>query len=203
MKALWVTDRAACGQARFDALLEALAGAADLAVELREKAASDLACLELARRARAALGTAVALTVNRRFDIALAAGADGVHLPADGLPVARVRANTPRGFRVGVSTHSPEEAAGAIQNGADLVVIGPIFDTPGKGAFGPPLGPQALDRLPKLSEHTADVYAIGGIADENLEEIARRKDRVSGAAAIRFFQDAADPRAAVERISKL
>ena len=203
MKSLWVTDRGACGAERFDALLDALAGAPDLTVELREKSASDLACLELARRARATLGPCVALTVNRRFDIALAAGADGVHLPADGLPVGRVRANTPRGFRVGVSTHSPEEAARAIEEGADLVVIGPIFDTPGKRAFGPPLGPRALDRLPPLSEHATDVYAIGGIGDENLPEIARRKDRVSGVAAIRLFQDAADPRAAVVRISKL
>jgi thiamine-phosphate pyrophosphorylase len=203
VKALWVTDRTACGAARFDALLSALAGAPDLAVELREKAGSDLACLELARRVRAALGPAVTLTVNRRFDIALAAGADGVHLPADGLPVARVRANTPRDFRVGVSTHSPEEAARAIEDGADLVVIGPIFDTPTKRSFGPPLGPEALDRLPMLSEHAADVYAIGGIAGENLDEIARRKDRLSGAAAIRLFQEAVDPRAAVERISRL
>jgi thiamine-phosphate pyrophosphorylase len=202
VKALWVTDRAGCGDARFTALLDALAGAPDLAVELREKAGTDLACVELARRARAALGPSVTLTVNRRFDIALAAGADGVHLPADGLPVPRVRANTPRGFRVGVSTHSPEEAAQAIEDGADLVVLGPIFDTPGKSAFGPPLGPQALDRLPKLSEHPADIYAIGGIANENLEQIARRRDRVSGVAAIRFFQEAADPRAAVEWISK-
>ncbi len=203
MKALWVTDRAACGDSRFDALLDALAGAADFTVELREKTASDLSCLELARRVRAALGPAVVLTVNRRFDIALASDADGVHLPADGLPISRVRANTPRGFRVGVSTHSPEEAARAIEAGADLVVLGPIFDTPEKRVFGPPLGPEALDALPKLSEHAAEVYAIGGIAEENLAELARRKARVSGAAAIRLFQEAADPRAVVERISRL
>lgn len=203
MKALWVTGRAACGAERFEALLSALAGAASLAVSLREKQTSDGACLDLARRAREVLGPSVALTVNRRFDIALAAGADGVQLPADGLPLARVRANAPRGFRIGVSTHSPEEAARAIEDGADVVVIGPIFETPGKRVFGPPLGPEALDRLPLLFDHSADVYAIGGIADENLAQIARRKDRVSGVAAIRFFQDAADPLAAVERIAKL
>jgi thiamine-phosphate pyrophosphorylase len=203
VKALWVTDRAACGPERFEALVAALAGSATLAVSLREKQSSDGACLDLARRVREVLGPSVVLTVNRRFDIALAAGADGVHLPADGLPLARVRANTPRGFRIGVSTHSPEEAARAIDEGADIVVIGPVFDTPGKRAFGPPLGPEALDRLPRLSDHSADVYAIGGIADENVERIARHKDRVSGVAAIRFFQNAADPPAAVERISEL
>lgn len=203
MKALWVTDRASCGDERFDALLAALAGAPDLAVELREKELSDAAYLALARRARKVLGPDVPLTVNRRFDIALAAGASGVHLPADGLPVRRVRANTPRGFSVGISTHSPEEAARAIEDGADVVVIGPIFDTPGKRAFGPPLSPEALDRLPPLSEHGATVYAIGGISRENVGEISRRRDRVSGLAAIRLFQDSRDARAEAERIARL
>lgn len=203
MMLMWVTDRAACGAERFEALLAALEGAAGLTVELREKDASDLDCLALARHARAALGHGVRLTVNRRFDIALSAGADGVHLPADGLPIRRVRANTPRGFRVGVSAHSRQEALRAIEEGADLVVLGPIFDTPSKRAFGSPLGPGVLDRLPALTAHAAEVYAIGGITQENLAEIARRSDRVSGAAAIRLFQDSADPRATAERMARL
>ena len=203
MKALWVTDRSFCGDERFERLLAALAGAPDLAVELREKDVSDAGCLARARRAREALGPAVPLWVNRRFDVALAAGASGVHLPADGLPVGRVKANTPRGFSVGVSTHSPEEAARAIEEGADVVVVGPIFDTPSKRAFGPPLSPEALDRLPPLADHGATVFAIGGISRENAGQIARRKDRVSGIAAIRLFQDSADPRAEAARIAAL
>jgi thiamine-phosphate pyrophosphorylase len=203
MKAMWVTDRAACGEQRFEAMLAALAGASGLCVQLREKDLTDLESLALARRCRAVLGPGVPLIVNRRFDIALSANASGTHLPADGLPVRRVRANTPRGFRIGVSAHSSEEAAQAIEEGADLVVLGPIFDTPSKRAFGPPLGLRALDRLPPLAGHGADVYAIGGIADENLEEIARRRDRVSGAAAIRLFQDSPDPKALAERMARL
>lgn len=203
MKALWVTDRASCGDERFERLLAGFAGAPGLAVELREKDLSDSDYLAQARRARAALGSDVPLWVNRRFDVALAAGASGVHLPADALPVSRVKANTPRGFSVGVSTHSPEEAARAIQEGADVVIVGPIFDTPGKRAFGPPLTSAALDRLPPLSEHGSAVYAIGGISRENAGQIARRKDRVSGIAAIRLFQDSADPRAEAGRIASL
>jgi thiamine-phosphate pyrophosphorylase len=203
MKAMWVTDREACGQQRFEAVLAALKGASELCVQLREKGLSDLESLALARRCREALGPGVPLLVNRRFDIALSAGASGTHLPSDGLPVRRVRANTPRGFRIGVSAHSTEEAAQAIEEGADLVVLGPIFDTPSKRAFGPPLGLPALDRLPPLAGHGADVYAIGGIAEGNLEEIARRGDRVSGAAAIRLFQDSLDPSALAEKMARL
>lgn len=203
MKALWVTDRASCGDERFEELLALFAGAPGFAVELREKDLTDAEYLARARSARQALGPAVPLWVNRRFDVALAAGALGVHLPADGLPVPRVKANAPRGFSVGVSTHSPEQAARAIAEGADVVILGPIFDTPAKRAFGPPLGPEALDRLPPLSGHGASVYAIGGISREKAGQIARRKDRVSGIAAIRLFQDAADPRREAEGIASL
>jgi thiamine-phosphate pyrophosphorylase len=203
VKALWVTDRASFGDERFERLLASFAGAPDFGVELREKHLPDAEYLARARRVREALGPAVPLWVNRRLDVALAAGAAGVHLPADGLPVSRVKANTPRGFSVGVSTHSPEEAARAIEEGADVVILGPIFDTPGKRAFGPPLSPSALDRLPPLAGHGASVYAIGGISRENAGEIARRKDRVSGIAAIRLFQDAEDPSAEARRIAAL
>ena len=203
MKGMWVTDRAACGQERFEAVLAALHGAPGLCVQLREKGLSDAESAALARHCREVLGPAVALLVNRRFDVALVAGASGTHLPSEGLPVSRVRANTPRGFRIGVSAHSTEGAAQAIEEGADLVVLGPIFDTPSKRAFGPPLGLSALDRLAPLASHRADVYAIGGIGEENLDDIAARKDRVSGAAAIRMFQDSRDPRALAERIDRL
>ena len=203
MKSMWVTDRAACGRERFEAVLAALAGAPGLCVQLREKGLSDLESLALARHCRDVLGKGVGLTVNRRFDIALCAGAGGAHLPADGLPLRRVRANTPRGFIVGVSAHSAEEAAEAIEEGVDLVVLGPIFETPGKSSFGPPLGLAALDLLPPLAGHGADVYAIGGIGEQNLEEIARRRDRVSGAAAIRLFQDSPDPKALNDRMARL
>ncbi len=200
MKALYVTDRAAVGDARFLEVLDALCGA-PLSVELRERQSCDRETFELARTARRRLGDRVPLSVNRRFDIALAAGAHGVHLPADGLPLSRIRAHTPRGFRIGVSTHSPGEAAAAIADGADAVVIGPIFDTPSKRAWGPPLGPEALARLPETREHACEVYAIGGIEEDNLAALEPYRGRISGIAAIRLFQAAADPRAVAERIA--
>ena len=200
---MWVTDRASCGPERFEAVLSKLASAPGLTVQLREKTAADAETLALARHARAVLTPGVRLTVNRRFDIALSAGADGVHLPAGGLPVRSVRIHTPRGFLIGVSAHSPEEAQRALDEGADLVVLGPIFDTPSKRAFGPPLGVEALDRLKPLDRPGPDLYAIGGIGEEQLEEIARRRGRVSGVAAVRLFQDSPDPLATAQRMARL
>lgn len=200
MKALYVTDREAVGEARFLEVLEALAGA-PVAVELRERTADDREVLRLALAARERLGAEVRLSVNRRFDLALAAGADGVHLPADGLPLPRVRAATPRGFSIGVSTHSVAEATAAIEANADVVVLGPIFDTPSKRAWGAPLGPEALRDLPRRETHSSEVLVIGGIAEENLDALEPYRDRISGIAAIRLFQEARSPRAAAERLA--
>jgi thiamine-phosphate pyrophosphorylase len=203
VKALYVTDRAAVGEDRLETLLSLLKGAGGISVQLREKEASDREALARARRARELLGRDVPLYVNARFDLALAANADGVHLPADGLPLRRVQANAPRGFRVGVSTHSAAEATASIEEGADLVIVGPIFDTPSKRAFGPPLGAAELSRLPPASGHAAEVYAIGGIDSESLPRLLPYRDRIAGVAAIRFFQGAEDPRAALDTILRL
>ncbi len=201
MKSLWVTDRTAIGDRRFEEMLRRLAGAPELSVQLREPPGSDKQCLEQACRARKTLGPEVPLHVNRRFDIALAAGASGVHLPADGLPPGRVRAVTPRGFRIGVSTHSALEAEAAIESGVDLVVLGPIFDTPSKRAFGAPLGVAVLAQLPARESHDSAVFAIGGIDEASLPALEPYRDRISGIAAVRLFQEALDPRGVVERIA--
>jgi thiamine-phosphate pyrophosphorylase len=201
MKALFVTDRASCGTERLLAVLDRMRDARELTVQTREPGVTDRERLNWASVARERLGSGIPLYVNGRFDVALAAGSDGVHLPASGLPVRRVKQAVPRGFRVGVSTHSPEEVRDALGQGADLVLIGPIFDTPSKRAFGPPLGPETLAALPRLESHAAEVFAIGGIDEQNLSRLDPYRDRVTGVAGIRIFQDADDPRAVVERIA--
>lgn len=203
MKFLYVTDRPAIGDDAFAELLESLHGAEQLFVELRERGSTDREALRWAGIARERLGPSVPLLVNRRLDVALAAGADGVHLPADGLPVSRVRAASPRGMRVGASTHSTEAAVRAIEERADVVVIGPIFETPSKASFGAPLGTRSLEALPARRTHGAEVFAIGGIDESRLEELSRFGDRISGVAGIRVVQRARDPRAVVERIARL
>lgn len=201
MKSLYVTDRRALPEERFLSVLQSLAGAESLSVQLREKDTPDREVLAWAATARRALGPGVPLYLNRRFDLALVAEARGVHLPGNGLPPARVRANTPRGFRIGVSTHSAAEAGAAISAGADLVVVGPVFSTPSKAAFGAPLGPVALGDLPPARDHGAEVFAIGGISEENLDLLEPYRDRISGVAGIRLFQEAPDPGALAARIA--
>jgi thiamine-phosphate pyrophosphorylase len=203
VKCLYVTDRRAIGDDAFRRLLRELSGAKQLTVELREKESADREVLAWARSAKQELGPEVPVLVNRRLDVALAAGADGVHLPADGLPLPRIRAAAPRGTWVGVSTHSAAEAIRAIEEQADVVVIGPIFQTPSKTSYGPPLGTRSLEDLPPRGTHGAEVFAIGGIDESRLEELARFGDRISGVAAVRLVQHAADARAVVERIGSL
>jgi len=202
VKALFVTDREAAGPQRLERVLASISGAQGLTVQIRERSATDREVVNETRRARELLGPGVILYVHRRFDVALAAQADGVHLPASGLPLQRVRANVPRGLRVGVSTHSAAEAEAAMDAGADLVVIGPIFDTPSKRGFGPPLGPQELARLPERRPPACELYAIGGIDATTLSRLAPVRNRCDGVAAIRFFQDAADPRESLSRIGE-
>ena len=104
---------------------------------------------------------------------------------------------------MGRSTHSPEEAVRAIEDGADLVVIGPIFETPSKATFGAPLGIASLEALPERGTHGADVFAIGGIDEARAEQLSRFGDRSCGVAGIRLVHEARDPRGVVERVGRL
>jgi thiamine-phosphate pyrophosphorylase len=161
----------------------ALAAAGVDALQLREKRLDDLSLWQLARRARAALPPPAVLLVNGRADLALAAGADGVHLPADGVPAGAVRARFGSGLLIGVSTHRPEEVERARRDGADYVVFGPVYPTPAKAGFGKPAGPRALARAAALG---IPVYALGGVTLERFAEVAAAG--AAGVAGIRLFQ---------------
>lgn len=129
------------------------------------------------------------LLVNDRFDIARAAGADGVHLTERSLPASIVRQACGEDFLIGVSTHSLETALKARAEGADLVVFGPVFETESKRGFG---APQGLDKLREVASALAGfpVLAIGGITLENASECF--KAGASGVAAIGLFSDQFD-----------
>ncbi len=151
-------------------------------VQLREKDLSPRALLGLAQELRHSAPARLRLLVNARPDAALAAGAAGVHLPAAGLPTAAVVARFGRWLCVGRSTHSLEEVRRAAAEGADYVVFGPIYPTPAKAAYGPPLGLGALEAACRLG---VPVLAVGGVTIERLPELATVG--AAGAAGIREF----------------
>jgi thiamine-phosphate pyrophosphorylase len=170
-----------------------LAAAGVDAVQLREKHLSDRALYQLALAARTALPPAARLLVNGRADVAVAAGADGVHLPADGVPAAALRARFGDRLLIGVSTHRLEEVERAHREGADYVVFGPIYEAPPKTGHGEPLGPRALARATATG---TPVYALGGVTLERFAEIAATG--AAGIAAIRLFQRREELERAVE-----
>jgi thiamine-phosphate pyrophosphorylase len=203
---LLVTDRRAArarGLDLVDAVARALAGvpSGGAVVQLREK---DLPARELLQLARALLELAherrCPLLVNDRIDVALAAGADGVQLPEAGLPIAAARRlSHPGRFLVGMSVHGPDAAGAAARDGADLVVCGPVWDTPSKRESGlAPLGPAGLGAAARAIAHTgspARLYAIGGITGpENASAAAAAG--AHGVAAIRGLIGSEDPTAA-------
>jgi thiamine-phosphate pyrophosphorylase len=170
-------------------------------VQLREKDLEGRALGELARQAVGEAGGGARVIVNDRLDVAIAAGAGGVHLGQQSLPVEAVRrwcraGAVPAGFLVGASCHSLPEAQAAECDGADYIFFGPVFPTPAKLAFGPP---QGLERLEEVcGKVRIPVLAIGGVTAENAGACFTRGAR--GIAAIRLFQDAEDLAAVVERL---
>jgi thiamine-phosphate pyrophosphorylase len=147
-------------------------------IQVREKDLSAKELLDLVCRIRdIAAGTTTRVLVNDRLDVALAAGVDGVHLPANGLPAERVRSFVKL---LGVSTHTITEAVAAEKARADFIVFGPIFDTPGKTAVG-------LARLRQVAAAVhIPVLAIGGITSETIDQVLAAG--AAGIAGIRLFQ---------------
>lgn len=159
-------------------------------IQIREKDLSARALRNFTRQAIAAARPHGAkVLVNDRLDIALAAGADGVHLRVNSLPVEEVR-RVARGkglqdFLIGVSTHSLSEAKAAETGGADFIVCGPVYDTPSKREFGEPLG---LEQFTAICQAVAmPVLALGGINLSNFQ--APLEAGAAGIAGIGLFSD--------------
>lgn len=173
-----ITDHKLAGGRGLAAVCEAALQAADatepecpIAIQLRDKEldARELlkAALELRRlcdryRAR--------LLINDRLDIAIAARADGVHLPADSFSATQARALLGPAALIGRSTHQGAEVAEALREGADFVVFGPVYQPFSKGGYGDPRGVAGLKAACRSAP--IPVFALGGITPERVREIA-------------------------------
>lgn len=147
-------------------------------IQVRAKQASSRELLEIVRRLVAAVS--VPVVVNDRADIAIMAGAAGVHLGPDDLPVIAVRGLAPPSFIIGASLGSGEEIASA--RGADYVGIGPAFPTPSKTDAGPPLAFEEIVRLQQFAGVPA--VAIGGITEANVRGLLAACPKLQGVAVL-------------------
>lgn len=158
-----ITDRHQVpGGRTLTATVEAALRGGVRAVQLREKDLSAADLLPLAAELRTLTRRFGArLLINDRIDVALAVEADGVHLGGHSLPATVARRLLGPQRLIGVSTHHPDEVAAAAAAGADFVTFGPIFATPSKAAYGPPLGLHALSTACQAAP--LPIFALGGI----------------------------------------
>jgi len=170
----------------------ALRGGVDM-VQLRDKELDDRDILEAAARFRCLCAEHGALFwLNDRPDLAVEAGADGVHLGQDDDPPGAVRERVGDALLIGLSTHSPEQFDAALASEADQLSVGPVWETPtkeGRPATG-------LGYVRYAAEHGGERpwFAIGGIDEANVGEVAAAG--ASRIVVLRAIRDAADPEAA-------
>lgn len=183
----YITDRRALEPAP---LLEHVRGAARSGVDWIQIREKDLATRELAELVAGALdavkGTAARVLVNDRLDVAMALSAAGAHLGRASLPAGVARRLVPAGFLIGVSCHSLGEALEAESDGADYVLLGPIFPTASKLRYGPPLGVEKLREV--CARVRIPVLALGGIQLERVKPCVEAG--AAGIAGISLFQNA-------------
>jgi len=160
------------------------------AVQLREKDLAGRPLLALAEALRTLTARYGArLFVNDRVDVAVAVGADGVHLGGGAIPIDVARGLLPAGALVGASTHAAHEVAAST---ADFVFFGPVYATPAKAGYGAPQGEERFTAAVRRA--AMPVLAIGGVTPATVT--ALRRAGAHGVAVIRAILSAPDPGAA-------
>lgn len=188
-----ITDNVRDGQAGLIARASAAVhgGATCVQLRLKDVAARDL--VSIARELVRAIG--VPVLVNDRTDVAIAAGAAGVHLGVDDMPVSAARLIAPEGFIIGTSVGSDDDVP--LSAGADYVGIGPVFATSSKHDAGAPIG---LDEFTRLSVATGiPAVAIGGITSANARSAIEAG--AVGVAVISSVFGASDPLTAARELA--
>jgi thiamine-phosphate pyrophosphorylase len=192
-----VTDRRLAGGRPLEDVVEAAVRGGVTAVQLREKDCPTREFLEIARCLLSRLDRAgIPLIINDRVDIALAAGAAGVHLGQDDLPVLEARRLLGPGAIIGLSVETPEQAAAADAWDVSYLGVSPVFATPTKTGAKSPWGLDGLRRLRALSRRT--LVAIGGINASNAADVLA--SGADGLAVVSAVCAAPDPEAAARRL---
>ena len=193
-----VTDRHQTGEDRLLRILGDIIPEQGMMIQIRER---DLGSRELLRFVEAVHRLAhsfrVPCLINDRVDLVLATQAAGVHLRSDSMPTKEARKCLGTGYLIGKSVHSAEEALQSEKEGADFVVLGPVYETPSKRQYGPPLG---VPVIREASRHcTIPVYAIGGMTPSRVENVMA--SGAAGVAVVSSIFQAASPREAVTTYS--
>ena len=195
-----ITDEAiAGGLPHAEIARRAIAGGADV-IQLRDKVCG---CPELNRIGRTlreiTRKTGTLFIVNDRLDVALACGADGVHLGQDDIRVGVARQIAPPGFIIGVSVGTVDEAVMAEQAGADYLALSPVFSTASKINAGTGRGLGVLQEIRR--NVSVPVIAIGGINRDNVRDVIAAG--ADGVAVISVVVGSPDITAAVRELRKL
>ncbi len=183
-----VTDRRRLRQPGEDGLVRLIEQASAAGVSLvhvRERDLDDRRLLRLTRRVVSVVGPATSVVLNDRADVALAAGAHGVHLRSDSVPADRLRPLVPSGFLIGRSVHSAAAARAAEDTGVDYLVMGTVYPTKSKTEAMPLAGLRGLEDACRVV--SVPVLAIGGVTADNAAAIAGAG--AAGVAAIGLFAE--------------
>ena len=192
-----MTDRTQTGGRDLAEVLGQAMAAGVPAVQLREKGLDTVEVYHLAERLLAMTRKArAALVINDRVDVAMALGADGVHLTRKSLPPREVRSLVGSRMLIGISCHGLEDVREAVDGGVDFVVLGPVYATPSKAPYGPPLTPEILREARKVCP--LPIFGIGGVKAAQVPEVVGAG--ADGVAAISAVLSALDPGAATREL---
>lgn len=194
---LLVTDRHQTKGRPLETILEKVLTVGSPAIQLRERDLAPKDLLALARTIRTLTSRRGSqLVINDRIDVALVLDGVGVHLRSNSLPVSVARRLLGEQRLIGVSAHSVDEAVQAESQGADYVILGPVYDTPSKRAFGPPLGLERVEEVCRCVR--IPVIGIGGVTPARARDV--RRAGAFGVAAITAILGAADVEAAAREM---
>jgi thiamine-phosphate pyrophosphorylase len=194
---LVVTDRHQTNGRPLVPLLQQVVNAVAPAIQLRERDLSARELVTLACQVQTVTASHRSqLLINDRIDVALALEGVGVHLRSDSLPVSVARQMLGTQRLLGISAHSVEEAVQGASQGADYIVLGPIYETPSKQLFGPPLGIYTLEKACRLVR--IPIIGIGGVTAARAREM--RRAGAFGAAVITAILGATDVESAAREL---